>query len=471
MRQATNATVDTLLHGMRRVAVALILLPPLLVAVACAVSNPVHEPPPVSPTPSPTMPPLPPAQADRSALYYLSADPLKGTTVGALGLRDGARHWSSLVPGMADAAAVGGGIVYVGEGSQGRPLPDEIPMQALSEAGGTLLWQSRFPASAASPLAVSGPLVLVQIDGIVPPPTPLPLPNAPEPTPAPPPPPNAIMALGSANGAPLWRLDVPGGIAQWAGVSNGVLYVVVSGLDPSSPLGGDLTAIDVRDGHVRWQVPLQSPLIPTSDPIESGGVLYFSEQYCDCRALIPSTMLAVRASDGRVLWQMTAPDGAVTTGVVVTGGMVSYSYTLAHGPGGGIVALHASDGSPAWQVSWSSVAPDGFAGGGGVLYAIAEASSGASSGLAVASFDAQTGALLFDRPVPRLPVQLDGTPGEGTLQEAGGTLYFVSPAMPVQTGATAQLVSVALALRASDGSLTWARALDGNVERSFFVVP
>jgi hypothetical protein len=42
--------------------------------------------------------------------------------------------------------------------------------------------------------------------------------------------------------------------------------------------------------------------------------------------------------------------------------------------------------------------------------------------------------------------------------------------MPIQTGATARLVSVALALRASDGGLTWARRLDGIVDRSFFVV-
>ncbi len=417
------------------------------------------------------MRPLPPAQANRSALYYLSADPLKGTAVGALHLSDGSPLWLSVVSGISDADAVGGGIVYVGEGSQGRPLPDEVPMEALSEASGALLWQSRFPAAAVAPLAVSGDRVFVQMDGIVPPPTPWPGPNTPEPTRAAQPAPNAIMALRSGSSVPLWRLDVPGDIAQWAGVSDGTLYVVVSGLDPSAPSGDDLTAIDASDGHVRWRVSLQSPLVTTSAPIESGGVLYFSEQYCACRSLIPSTLLAVRASDGSVLWQKTAPDAAVTTGEAVNGGMVSYSYVLAHGSGGGIITLHAGDGSPAWQVSWSSVAPDGFAGAGGKVYAAVEAPSAQGSRLAVVAYDARTGTPLFDRPMPNLPMQLDGTPGEGMLQEVGSALYFVSPAMPIQAGATARLVSVVLALRAGDGRLSWARMLDGNVERSFFVVP
>ncbi|HEV2332442.1 MAG TPA: hypothetical protein VGV16_04705, partial [Gammaproteobacteria bacterium] len=89
----------------------------------------------------------------------------------------------------------------------------------------------------------------------------------------------------------------------------------------------------------------------------------------------------------------------------------------------------------------------------------------------VAAYDAQTGAQLFDRPVPRLPVQLDSPPGQGAFQETGGTLYFASPGNPIATGATAQSVSVVLALRASDGSLKWARRLDGDVEPSIFVVP
>ncbi len=283
---------------------------------------------------------------------------------------------------------------------------------------------------------------------------------------------DAILALRAGQIAPLWRLDVPGDIAPWAMADDSTLYAMVSGLDPSAPPFGDLSAIDARDGKVRWQLALQSTLPSYSVPVESGGVLYFSEQYCACRSLIPSTMLAVRASDGKVLWQKTAPDGVVTTGTVVTGGMVSYSYARANNdPGGGIIALHAADGSPGWQVSWPSAIPDGFVGGDGVLYAATVAPSGREGQLAVVAYNVQTGAPLFDRPLPRLPVQLDSPSGQGGFQEAGGTLYFVSPGNPIATGPTAQLVSMVLALRASDGSPKWARTLDGDIEPTFFVVP
>jgi outer membrane protein assembly factor BamB len=472
MHRATSATAETSSRGKRRVALVVLLLLTLLVAAACGVSNPIHQPVPLTPTPSPTAPPLPAAQPDRSALYYLvSDDPLKGTVAGALALSDGSVLWHTpVVQGLTHAAAIGGGIVYIGEGSQGRPLPDELPMEALSEANGALLWQSRFPATAVAPLAESGGLVFVQADNLISPPTPVPSPNT-EPTPTPPPP-NAIFALRAGQRVPLWRLDIPGDIFPWAVAGDGALYAIVSGLDPSAPTFGDLTAIDVLDGHVRWQLPLQSPPPAYTFPVESGGVLYFSEQYCDCHSLIPSTMLAVRASDGKVLWQKTAPDGAVTLETVVTGGMVSFSYARANNdPGGGIIALHAADGSPGWQVSWPSALPDGISGGNSMLYAATVAPSGNAGQLAVAAYDAQTGAQLFDRPLPRLPVQLDSPPGPGAFQEVDGTLYFISPGNPIATGGIARLVSMVLALRASDGSLKWARVLDGDVEPTFFVVP
>ena len=470
---------DDLVYGGRIVrpqrwvilALALLLLLALLVTSACGMNNPIHEPPPLRPTSTPTELPLPQAGPDHSALYYLSSDPLKGTTLGALGVRDGTSLWLGVVPGIADSAVIGGGIVYVGEGSQGRPLPGEIPMEALSESNGALLWQSHFPAAAIAPLAVSDSLVFVQANGVIPPPTPLPLPNTPTPTPTPPPLPNAIIALRAGYSAPLWHRDMPGAIFPWAIADDNALYAVIGNPDPSALLGDDLTAIDARDGHTRWQLPLQSALPAFTAPVESGGVLYFSEQYCACHTLVPSTMLAVRASDGKVLWQKTAPDAVVTEETVVTGGIVSFSYTHANGLGGGFIALHAADGSPAWQVSWSSITPDGFAGSNGALYAAVETPSGRASQLALVAYDARSGAQIFDRPLPRLPVQLDSTPGGGTLREAGGTLYFVSPGMPIQSGSAARLVSMTLALRASDGSLSWARMLDGNVEPSFFVVP
>jgi hypothetical protein len=99
------------------------------------------------------------------------------------------------------------------------------------------------------------------------------------------------------------------------------------------------------------------------------------------------------------------------------------------------------------------------------------APSGREGQLAVVAYNVQTGAPLFDRPLPRLPVQLDSPPGQGGFQEAGGTLYFVSPGNPIATGPSAQLVSMVLALRASDGSPRWARTLDGDIEPTFFVVP
>src|SRR5260221_625422 len=298
-----------------------------------------------------------------------------------------------------------------------RTEPRGPPWVGGGGGRGGLLGRSGRPARAAAPGGERGDLVWVKVEGLIPPATPVPSPNT-EPTPAPPPPPNAILALRAGQIAPLWRLDVPGDIAPWALADDSTLYAMVSGLDPSAPPFCDLSSIDARDCNVRWQLALQSTLPSYSVPVESGGGLFFSGQYCACRSLIPSTMLAVRASDGKVLWQKTAPDGVVTTGIVVTGGMVSYSYARANNdPGGGIIALHAADGSPGWQVSWPSAIPDSVVGGDGVLYAATVAPSGREGQLAVVAYNVPTGAPLFDRPLPRLPVQLDSPPGQGRSEE------------------------------------------------------
>src|SRR5258707_15446651 len=147
MRRATNAIAETSVHRERRVVAATLLLLTLLLAEACGV-NPIHEPSQLALTPTPTALPLPAARPDRSALYYFVSDPLKSTIAGALALSDGSVLWHTpVVQGLTHPAAIGGGIVYVGEGSQGRLLPDEFPMEGLNEANCALLWQRRVPST------------------------------------------------------------------------------------------------------------------------------------------------------------------------------------------------------------------------------------------------------------------------------------------------------------------------------------
>jgi outer membrane protein assembly factor BamB len=181
--------------------------------------------------------------------------------------------------------------------------------------------------------------------------------------------------------------------------------------------------------------------------------------------------VAIRGSDGAILWQK-APPGVIATGpVVVAAGHVCFGYSLFNAPGGGIMALRASDGSPAWQTSLPNIPQVELAGGAGARYSLLPG-AGASGLPSLTAYSASTGKALYQHPFPSLPVQF--IPAfEQPPVVTGGTLYVVAPAEPAtgppsKTGP--QPLTVLMALNASNGGLKWYRTFDAFIAQTPVVV-
>lgn len=388
-----------------------------------------------------------------------------GTDVYALDLSAGKLLWHSPRSGTEAGAAIGGGTLYLGTAQAGSALPQGA-LETLNASTGMSGWQKMQSPGIYVPLAASSDAVFTDAFTFV---------NSQGP------PRESVQALRASDGAPLWSFAVgqPGAAATspTATLGDGALYLVTAS-EATATFKAlptyTLLALDTGTGKPLWRLALQSSLPVFTAPVLSNGVLYLSEQYfpgAGPGSPPSSFILAVRVRDGAVLWRST-PLGA-SGSVVVSGGMVYYSYGLMDGPGGGIVALRAADGSSSWQATTQSGGPVPLAAGDGVLYTAEQSKSATAVVLKLHAYDASTGRTIFERPFPSLPIQPDLGPGS-PLQVVAGSIYLVVTGVSAQTGTLAtppQPVSIVLALNASDGSLKWGRTLLGAAGPSYFVVP
>jgi len=117
-----------------------------------------------------------------------------------------------------------------------------------------------------------------------------------------------LDALGQAtavstSGAVLWRTDLTAGFDRGGGISGGGL--AVSGQTVFATTGyGELVALDVESGAVRWRQRLNAGL---GTPTVSGGVVYIVGS--------DAAAWAVEAGNGRIRWNLPAsPSGASLAG-------------------------------------------------------------------------------------------------------------------------------------------------------------
>jgi outer membrane protein assembly factor BamB len=175
-----------------------------------------------------------------------------------------------------------------------------------------------------------------------------------------------------------------------------------------------------------------------------------------------------------VLWHATPPVAASAGNLVVTKETVCYTYSPVNDSaqqGVGIVALHAADGSLAWQAAPNALGPVALAASNGVLYAVEpSATASAASSLTLHAFDASTGRTLFDRPFPNLPVQLVSD-NSAPPQVADGATYLLYTAVQPGRSGPPQPLSVVLALSTSDGRPKWVRTFNGEASFGDFVAP
>jgi outer membrane protein assembly factor BamB len=251
-----------------------------------------------------------------------------------------------------------------------------------------------------------------------------------------------------------------------------------------------LVALDISDGKPLWQQVLKGIPTEVTAPALADGMLYLSEQPQQVFAVSPtgtpgapgptgivptSTIIARKASDGSVLWQTMAQSPGSTTSLLVTHGMVFYSYQGLGGPGGGIFALHAADGSAAWQLLTGQSQPEQLlAVDGAHAFAVSQTKSAIAVSPTLHAYDAATGVASFQKPFPTLPLQVFVAGKDGQAQVAGGTLYLVQEALPLATGTPTdepQMETLVLALSATDGSAKWHRTLAGGTNGIFYTAP
>lgn len=149
---------------------------------------------------------------------------------------------------------------------------------------------------------------------------------------------STIVRDDAVTGEPQWQQDFPGSSPTIA-VSGGVLYVV-NGLDVLALRGSDGTRIWDTTLSASGQTQANSIGPVGGQPVVADNHVYLSMEDSPGN-LQHVQIVALRASDGAHLWSR-AFDGV--QGIAAGDGLVVVSTG-----GNGVIALHAADGSVAWQ--------------------------------------------------------------------------------------------------------------------------
>jgi outer membrane protein assembly factor BamB len=124
----------------------------------------------------------------------------------------------------------------------------------------------------------------------------------------------------------LWTYQAGESIESSAAIVGGVVYV--------GSQKGELAAINLSDGSLRWKYATAGP-IGESSPAVSNGVVYIGD--------LTGVVHAVRAGDGQRVWSQKAGDEIKSSPVIVGDKVLIGSYD------GHLYCLSTANGSVAWK--------------------------------------------------------------------------------------------------------------------------
>lgn len=250
---------------------------------------------------------------------------------------DGAVLWNANVGGgQVSTPAWSNGVVYVGSG--------DWTLYAFDAATGASRWSHKTGGPVVGGPVVSRNRVYVGSDD------------------------GNVYAFNAATGEVAWTTFVGGEINHSPAIAGDTLYV---GNYTGSFL---LTAMDVRTGAVRWNVPTGGYL-DWNTPAVADGVVYVTS--------VDGEAYAFDAVSGDQIWQRTFP-AFIEAAPAVAGGMV-YLGTYDHS----FYALDAATGARKWKATTGNLIAGTAAVANGVVYV-------GSTDNHVYGFDALTGAKLWD---------------------------------------------------------------------------
>jgi len=180
---------------------------------------------------------------------------------------------------------------------------------------------------------------------------------------------DTVTALRASDGSLLWRFQTDGVVSTENEhallVVDSVVYITTNRLlnaaTPNVTAVSSVYALRAMDGTLLWHYQVKNGLQPLA---VTGGMVYITA----------NGLFALRASDGVVLWhrQIDAP----VTNLIADHGILYISTGL--GSPGSVFALHANDGSLAWQVRMGQQGFDKISLADGIIYVGGAKSAGTS---------------------------------------------------------------------------------------------
>jgi outer membrane protein assembly factor BamB len=143
-----------------------------------------------------------------------------------------------------------------------------------------------------------------------------------------------------------WTFEAGESIESSAAIVEGVVYV--------GRTGGELLALDLETGKVRWRYAVEGEGIGESSPFVAGGIVYVGD--------LKGNVHAVGATDGKRVWVFKTGGEVKASPVVVDGKVIVGSYDQ-H-----LYALDAKTGRLAWKLETEGPVHATAAVAGGITY-------------------------------------------------------------------------------------------------------
>ncbi len=220
----------------------------------------------------------------------------------------GKARWKRQIAHLnASAPAYSGGNLYYANLDPGQVV-------ALAAADGHQIWRHPLPGRTESSPLVVGNKVIVGCEC------------------------NTVYALDKATGKTLWERHVNGAVKASPAYSNGIVYV--------GDYGGELNAIRVNDGSIKWQTGSQGTSFGRSGQFYATAAVAFGRVYV---GNTDGRMYSFDQQTGRLLWSHSTSNyvyaGAVAARTADTPATIYFgSYD------GTFYALDARTGNERWSV-------------------------------------------------------------------------------------------------------------------------